>query len=99
MNPELFADYHRLLSRTQEMLVHHREEQWISVLQKRREELTSNDPTVDLRQHVVQTARTLGGLDSMRVIAVIKQDEALAHVLDLLYATCREIWYASQDRR
>jgi len=96
VNPELVAEYHRLLSQAQQMLAHHREEQWVSVLQKRRDELTSGAQTSDLRQHVVQTARSLGGLDSMSLIAVLKRDDAFTQVLDALYATCREIWYASQ---
>jgi hypothetical protein len=91
MNTELVAEYHRLLSLTQEMLALHREQQWVSVLERWRGEVTGTTPNVDLRQHAVRTARAMGGWGSLSEIALVSQNEAFTKLLDALYATCRQI--------
>ena len=94
MSLELVAEYHRLLSQTEEMLALHNEKQWVWVLQRWRGELTSATPDFDLRQHAVRTARALGGIGSISEIALVSQDEPFTKLLVALYATCRQIRYS-----
>jgi hypothetical protein len=91
MSPELFAEYLRLLSQTQEMLAVHGGKQWIGVLQKWRDELTNTMPTVDLQRHAERTARALGGMESIGEVALASQNDAFKKLLDALYATCLKI--------
>jgi hypothetical protein len=90
-NTEPVAEYHRLLSQTQEILAVHREKHWVSVLERWRSELTSATLNVDLRQHAVRTARAMGGIGSISEIALISHDEGFTKLLDALYAICRQI--------
>ena len=94
MSLELAAEYHQLLSQTEEMLALHNEKQWVGVLQRWRGELTSASPDFDLRRHAVRTARALGGIGSISEIALVSQDEAFTRLLVALYATCRQIRYS-----
>jgi hypothetical protein len=87
----LVAEYHRLLSQTEEMLALHREKQWVSVFQRWRSDLRSDMPDADLKRHAVRTARAMGGIGSISVIALFSQDDSFTKLLDALYATCRQI--------
>ena len=91
MRPELIAEYHRLLSQTQEMLALHREERWVSVFQSWRSELRSDMPDADLRRHAVRTTRVMGGTGSISVIALFSRDDSFTKLLEALYASCRQI--------
>jgi hypothetical protein len=91
LSPELVAEYHLLLSQTQELLAFRHEKQWVSMLQSWRRELTSVTADADLRRHAVRTARALGGIGSISEIALAGGDESFTKLLEALYATCRQI--------
>jgi hypothetical protein len=95
INHALLAEYDRLLSRTQELLALHHEEQWVSLLERWRSEWTNAPQHVQLRPQVVRTARALGGIGSISEIALVKKDQALTKVLDDLYECCRQIRYSA----
>jgi hypothetical protein len=73
------------------MLAAHRETQWARVYQSWRMELGNGLPEADLKQHAVRTARSMGGLDSISLIALLSQDDTFTKLLDELYETCRQI--------
>ena len=89
---ELSAKYRRLLSQTEELLIAHRKEPWAKVFQKWRMELDS--PGADLTKHAVRTARSMGGLGSISLIALLSRDERFTQLVDELYETCRQIRWA-----
>jgi hypothetical protein len=73
------------------MLALHHQKQRVSVFQRWRSELVRAIPEADLKQHAVRTARAMGGLGSISEIALFSQDDSFTHLLDALYATCKQI--------